>query len=287
MSTIVTKLLAIALLLTICRPDLFAQGNADDHSLGQFRRGDVIKQIGLRPPRQGGVYVVAHRGAHQGIPENSLPAYKRAIELGVDFVEIDIRMTKDGVPVSMHNNSVDAYAQNAHGRVEDMTFEELRKLDIGEKHGPKWRDTRVPTFAEILDLCRGKCGIYLDLKKSPVKPLIAMIRERGMERDVLWYAGLNTLEEVRQQCPKCIEMPDPGPPMLLEPMLKRMHPFIVASVWRFYSQDFVDTCHRAGALVIVDESDKNCWDQALAWGSDGIQTDFPADLIARLTKAHR
>jgi glycerophosphoryl diester phosphodiesterase len=267
-------------------PDLFAQGNAQAGNLTRLRRADLIKQIGLRPPRHGGIYVVAHRGAHQGIPENSLPAYKRAIELGVDFVEIDIRMTKDGVPVSAHNDSVEAYVKNAKGRVEDMMLAQLRKLDIGEKHGPKWRDTKIPTFAEILDLCRGKCGIYLDLKKAPVKPLIAMIHDRGMERDVLWYAGLDTLEEVGRQCPKCIEMPDPGPRIFLAPMLKRMRPSIVASVWRFYSQDFVDTCHQAGALVIVDESDKGCWDQALAWGSDGIQTDFPADLIARLSKAH-
>ena len=50
----------------------------------------------LRTPKHGGVYVVAHRGAHNGIPENSLAAYRKAIELGVDFVEIDIRATKDG-----------------------------------------------------------------------------------------------------------------------------------------------------------------------------------------------
>jgi glycerophosphoryl diester phosphodiesterase len=285
MSTMVTKLLATALWLITWGPGLYAQDKGHDGDEAQSRREDVIKQLGLRPPRHGGVYVVAHRGAHQGIPENSLPAYKRAIELGVDFVEIDVRMTKDDVPVSMHNDSVDSYVKNAHGRVEDMTLDELRKLDIGEKHGSEWRGTKVPTFAEILDLCRGKCGIYLDLKKAPVKPLIAMIHQRGMDHDVLWYAGVDTLEEVRHLCPKCIEMPDPGPRKFLEPMLARMRPSIVASVWRFYSQDFVDTCHRAGALVIVDESDKSCWDQALAWDSDGIQTDFPTDLIARLSKA--
>src|SRR5262245_18834783 len=113
----------------MCRPNLFAQGNADDRGPAKFRRVDVIKLIGLRPPRHGGVYVVAHRGAHQGIPENSLAVYQRAIELGVDFVEIDIRMTKDGVPVSRHNDSVDAYVKGAKGRVEDMMFDDLRELD--------------------------------------------------------------------------------------------------------------------------------------------------------------
>ena len=51
---------------------------------------------GLKPPKHDGVYVVAHRGAHEGIPENTLPAYQKAIDLGADFVEIDVRTTKDG-----------------------------------------------------------------------------------------------------------------------------------------------------------------------------------------------
>ncbi len=132
-----------------------------------FQREAVIEQLGLRPPRHGGVYVVAHRGAHRGIPENSLPAYRHAIELGVDFVEVDIRLTKDGVPISMHNDSIDAYVEGVKGHVADFTLAELRKLDIGAKHGEKWRGTKIPTFVEILDLCHGKCGVYLDLKRSP------------------------------------------------------------------------------------------------------------------------
>ncbi|MBN2307888.1 MAG: hypothetical protein JXR94_02890, partial [Candidatus Hydrogenedentes bacterium] len=62
----------------------------------------------LKPPKHG-VYVVAHRGAHEGIPENTLAAYRQAIELGVDFVEIDLRLTRDGEYVSVHNSTVDDY----------------------------------------------------------------------------------------------------------------------------------------------------------------------------------
>ncbi len=63
----------------------------------------------LPPPNNGGVYVIAHRGAHEGIPENSLPAFQKAIDLGCDFVEIDTRKTKDGAIVSVHNSTVDKY----------------------------------------------------------------------------------------------------------------------------------------------------------------------------------
>jgi len=59
----------------------------------------------LPPPKNGVMYVVAHRGAHKGIPENTLAAYAKAIEFGCDFVEIDVRTTKDGVLVSIHNET--------------------------------------------------------------------------------------------------------------------------------------------------------------------------------------
>jgi len=242
------------------------------------------RRIGLRPPKHAGIYVVAHRGAHRGIPENSLPAYRKAIELGVDFVEIDVRTTKDGRFVSIHNPTINAYVKGASGRVKDLTFRQLRAFDIGARLGPKWKGTRVPSFEEILDLCKGRCGIYLDLKDAPVEPLVALIRARKMEHDVLWYAGVNKLVELRRYCPDCIAMPDPGPEKNLPWVLKRFRPHVVASTWRYYSKSFVETCHKAGAIVIVDESSPRCWEDAVAWGSDGIQTDHPEKLIRFLEK---
>lgn len=236
---------------------------------------------GMRLPKHG-VYVVAHRGAHDGIPENTLAAYRKAIDLGCDFVEVDLRATKDGHIVSVHNATVDAYTQDAKGPVSSFTLEELRALDIGSRVGPEWRDERIPTFEEILELCQGKIGIYLDLKQAPVEPILELIRKYGMERDVLWYAGAPVLKRVRELCPECILMPDPGPERLLPLVLKQFEPRVVASVWRNYSEDFAKTCHAAGAIVIVDEDTPDCWDDLLAWKTGGIQTDHPGKLIAYL-----
>ncbi|MCL4693886.1 MAG: glycerophosphodiester phosphodiesterase family protein [Candidatus Hydrogenedentes bacterium] len=239
-------------------------------------------ELPLPPPKNGDVYVAAHRGAHQGIPENTLAAYQRAIDLGADFVEIDVRTTKDGKFVSVHNSTIDAYAPGQTGKVAEMTLEELRTLDIGSRVGPEWAGEKIPTFEEILDLCKGKIGIYLDLKDAPVKPLAEAIMARGMAHDVLWYASPEELRELKEVCPECIEMPDPGPEENLAALLKEAEPRVVASVWRFYSPSFVKACHDAGAIVMVDESDPSCWEDAIAWGSDGIQTDHPEELIAFL-----
>lgn len=234
----------------------------------------------LPPPRHGGVYVVAHRGAHEDQPENTLAAYQRAIDLGADFVEIDVRTTKDGHLVSVHNRTVDAYTDDAKGNVADFTLAELKAMDIGSRVDPKWKEERIPTFEEILALCKGKIGIYLDLKEADVATVIRMVEAHGMLRDVLWYCNAEQHRYVMAN--GGISMPDPGPEEKLAALIAEFQPKIVASVWRHYSPTFVKTCHDAGALVIVDESDPSCWEDAVAWGSDGIQTDHPEKLIAWL-----
>jgi glycerophosphoryl diester phosphodiesterase len=239
----------------------------------------------LRPPRNGGVYVVAHRGAHRGIPENSLPAYQKAIDLGCDFVEIDVRTTKDGKFVSVHNDSMAAYADGASGKIRELTLAEIRRFDIGVRIGPQWRGTRVPTFAEILTLCHGKIGIYLDLKDAPVPDLVKIVQQYGMQREILWYASPVRLEQLQKLCPKCLPMPDPYREAMLPVVLKRLHPKVVASFCDRISPRFIKTCHAAGAIVIADETDPpKCWQQALSWGTDGIQTDRPAELIEFLRR---
>ncbi len=243
----------------------------------------------LKPPRHGGVYVVAHRGAHLDVPENTLPAYRRAIELGVDFVEVDVRVTKDGHFVSRHNDDLGKYVLGPNpGRISELTLAEVRAVDVGARVGPRWKGTRVPTFEEILDLCKGKVGIYLDLKNAPVEPLVQLIRQRGMERDVLWYAYSDSdLFAVQRLCPKCVIMPDPGPVTNLPVVLRKFHPVVVASVWKHCSKSFVEMCHRAGAMVIVDDHGPETWRDLLNWGVDGIQTDHPGELIELLEKRER
>jgi glycerophosphoryl diester phosphodiesterase len=237
----------------------------------------------LPPPQHGGVYVVAHRGAHIGIPENTLAAYRTAIEMGVDFIEVDLRTTLDGYIVSIHNNDIDSYVTNGrHGLVPEMTLKQLRQLDIGSRIGPQWSAERIPTFEEILELCKGRVGIYLDLKDASVDKVVSMVKEWDMAHRVLWYADFDELESVGRLCPECILMPDPGLEANLPDVVERFQPAVIAAVWRYYSRSFVEKCHRAGAIVIVDEGGPSCWEDALTWGSDGIQTDRPAELIALL-----
>jgi len=239
----------------------------------------------LPAPRHGGVYVVAHRGAHIGIPENTLAAYRAAIEMGVDFVEVDLRTTTDGRIVSIHNKEIDSYVTNGrHGLISEMTLEQLKQLDIGSRISPQWSGERIPTFEEILEFCKGRVGIYLDLKDASVDKVVSIVKRWDMARQVLWYADFDELQRVAELCPECILMPDPGPEENLPEVIERFEPSVIAAVWRYYSRSFAAKCHQAGAMVIVDESGPACWQDALTWNTDGIQSDRPAQLIALLER---
>lgn len=235
-----------------------------------------------RQPNHGGVYVVAHRGVHEGIPENTLAAYRRAIELGADFVEIDVRETKDGHLVSIHNSTVDAYTKDATGAVNEFTLEELKALDIGSRVGPEWTDERIPTFEEILEVCQWKIGIYLDLKQASVDKILELARRFEMTRDIVWYAGKPQLRQVRERCSECLLMPEIGTGATLSRIVKLFTPKVTASTWKNLSEQVVKSCHEAGVLLIVDDGGPDSWDDMLSWGVDGIQTDNAAALIERL-----
>jgi len=254
--------------------------------------GTTFAKKPLLPPKHGGVYVVAHRGAHRGIPENSLPAYQKAAELGVDFVEVDVRTTRDGVLVSCHNADIEKYAPGLSGKVREFTLAQLEKIDIGNRVGAQWKGTHIPTLDAIFQAVQGHCGVYLDLKETPIKKLVALVQNYHMENSVLWYSPflrVGMFKKLHRLCPDCLAMPDPGPGWLLPLLLKMQRPKVVASVWDDFSRPFAERCHRAGAIVIVDEDNGGPeeWQKLVDWGADGIQTDDPQGLIQFLEKKTR
>jgi len=241
-------------------------------------------KVSLPPPKHDGVYVIAHRGFHQGYPENTLIAYQKAIELGVDFIEIDLRTTADGEIVSLHNSKVDDYTHEAKGTVSQFTLDDLKQIDIGSRVNPKFVDQRIPTLDEILELCKGKVGLYIDMKYADPQKVINKLDKYDMKYRVVWYAGPKDIKIIREQCSDCFIMPDPGSEKHLENILKKYSPPVVASDFDSCSESFVRTCHKYGALVFIDDGGPTSWEESLRWGVDGIQTDYPDQLIEFLNK---
>ncbi|HDH02990.1 MAG TPA: hypothetical protein ENH15_01935 [Actinobacteria bacterium] len=107
--------------------------------------------------------VVAHRGNSGPMPENTTIAINSAIDLGVDMVEIDIRLTKDDVPILLHNDRLDGTTSGT-GRVTDLTWDELKTLDAGSWRGRQFADEPVRALDEVLNLTRGRVALNLDIQ---------------------------------------------------------------------------------------------------------------------------
>ncbi|MBQ7096173.1 MAG: hypothetical protein IJN80_06990 [Clostridia bacterium] len=109
------------------------------------------------------IYVAAHRGWSDKYPENTMIAFQKAIDLGVDQLETDVRITKDGELVLIHDAMVDR-TTNGHGLVKDFTLCELRELDAGIKAGEQFKGVKIPTLIEFMELIKDHPTMTLDIE---------------------------------------------------------------------------------------------------------------------------
>jgi glycerophosphoryl diester phosphodiesterase len=143
----------------------------------------------------------------------------------VDFVELDVRTSSDGYLVLMHDPTVDRMT-NGKGRITDMTFAEIRKLDLGARFPGKFPDLRIPTFDEALELAKGgKIGIYVDTKNAGPKDLIAAIERHDMGDHVMfWSERVNFLKEIAELRPSWKLMPEAFNPSHVQELMTVLHP---------------------------------------------------------------
>lgn len=134
--------------------------------------------------------IIAHRGARLVTPENTLPAFEKAIEMGADGIELDVHMSKDGKLVVLHNFTLDD-TTNGIGAVDQLTAAELANLDAGSHFSSEFAGTPIPTLEQVFDLVGDRCRINVEIKSmSPtggaaVEPLVEMIRARNLFDQVI------------------------------------------------------------------------------------------------------
>lgn len=200
--------LALMLLTTAC--------HAAPSPLGASLRGGDVAAAGKPQPYEKffpapvkparfPVAVIAHRGFARVAPENTLSAFRAALEADADMLELDVHRTRDGHLVVMHDNDVDRTTDGA-GDVEDMTLEQVKQLDAGAWFSPNFAGERVPTLDEVLALARGRANVMIELKGRKVPllpPLVAQAVERHQMRDQVlvssFYAG--PLDAIRSLAP--------------------------------------------------------------------------------------
>jgi glycerophosphoryl diester phosphodiesterase len=151
------------------------------------------------------VAVIAHRGASADAPENTLAAFALAIERGTGAVELDVQESADGEVVVIHDGDL-MKVGGSPLRISEGTADELRAVDIGRWFGPEFTGQRVPTLAEVLELCRGRAHVLIELKfygdeERLEERVIEIVERLGMEDEIttmsLRYASVQKMKELR------------------------------------------------------------------------------------------
>lgn len=134
---------------------------------------------------------IAHRGESEIFPENTIPAFQAALDRGSTWIELDVQLTQDGVPVVMHDPDLKKFGKS-HLIVEKLSFQELQKIDAGSWKNPEFASVKVPSLNEIMHKLEG-VGVNIELKREinsdkrsvALKQISSAIKGRKMEKQVI------------------------------------------------------------------------------------------------------
>ncbi len=237
-----------------------------------------------------GVIVVAHRGSVHLAPENTLAAIEKAIEQGADLIEIDIRQTRDGHLVLMHDATVDRTTDGS-GRVADMTLAQIKRLDAGSWFHPRFAGERVPTLAEALQAMEGRALPDLDIKDVDPPKLVAVLRRfRLLGKVTLHCSDAPLLKAAAAAAdPGFLIRPTiPFGRAALGPLLEDFDPPIVNIDWPQFSERLVRDIHLHGRKAFLNTMGPNDTEwglsRVLEAGADYVQTDRLDILVPMLER---
>lgn len=224
-------------------------------------------------------WISAHRGVKILAPENTLPAYVKAIDLGCDFMEIDVHTSSDGKLILMHDSEADRTTP-LKGALSNFTFEMLRSVSAGAWFADRFRDEKIPTLAEALQTAKGRIRIYLDNKETQPKPLMDELNRFDFADNVAIYGGnFDEMAKLQALKPDIKLMPPLHKAENLPEIAKRVKPYALDVSWNILSSQLIADCHKLGIKVFSDAmGDHEKIDdylQAIGWGIDLIQTDNP------------
>jgi len=213
---------------------------------------------------------VGHRGARAYEPENTLSSFGRALELGVDAVEFDVRMTRDDQVVVIHDGRVDRTTRGK-GSVREMTLRQIKELVLEN-------DQRIPTLEEALDFLDRKVKIIIELKENGLEEkVLSLVRDKGFEKDVIIVSFLEkTLSKTRELDDEVetglIYVRHRNP---IQSALKLGANYLLP-FYRFTHSSDVEKAHQKGLKMIVwTINDREEVSKYVRKGVDGIASDKP------------
>lgn len=235
---------------------------------------------------------IAHRGFSSQYPENTILAFQKALDIGIDWMEFDLQVTADHHVVVMHDKTVDR-TTNGNGRVSDLTLAQVKELDAGSHLDPKFAGERVPTFEAVVDLLAGKAKMAVELKFEGLDPI-------GLVLDILQACNLIDqvsissfdlvkLPEVKRLCPACstTALVKPGADLSKDWVAEaqKYGVDVFGPLHADTTKEMVDQAHDEGLLVRswgLGKDQGPALERMIDLGIEGMTTDCPDVLLAIL-----
>ena len=228
----------------------------------------------LSPTRRKTLEKISHRGAHHTLPENSIPAFLKAIELGADAIELDVHGTRDGSPVVHHDPEVNARGATRH-RIAELTLAELSAYKLRD-------EVEIPTLPAVLAAIGATAFVYVEIKAPDIEPLVTRCIRESESRCAIHSFDHRIVKNVKTIFPALRTG-------VLE-VSRHIDPTwsLTAAgaedLWQdvsFIDEDLVARVHSVNGRVIAwTANDANQWETLSRIGVDGICTDRIAELGA-------
>lgn len=247
--------------------------------------------LDLRSTTLGRPWIIGHRGASGEAPENTLAAFRLAMEQGADLIETDVHLTSDGVPVLIHDHSVDR-TTNGRGLVAQMTLAQIKSLDAGSWFGPEHTGERILTLDELLEWAAGRMPVSLEIKNRPIhypgiedRVVEALRRHDMVQSAIVVSFDHAVLLRVKQRCPDLLTgvlfacTPVAASSLALQAQANCLLPH-----WSNVTREMVSEAHAHRLAVspwVVDEKEEMGW--VLDLGVDAVATNYLARVVSWLT----
>jgi glycerophosphoryl diester phosphodiesterase len=245
--------------------------------------GAMLLSFAIRKSESHLPLVSAHRGASRQAPENTLAAFRLAMEMKTDFIEVDIRTTSDGAQVCLHDRSLKR-TTGIDKPVKDLAIGELQNLSAGQWFDRKFENEKVPVLDDVCALVVQNnkvsshyCRLYVDCKDIVAGTVVKTLRRYALLDSAVFYGDEATLVKIRREYATARLMPSYPGANKVRAITQSLKPYAFDVAWREMTPDLVAQCHAAGIRVFTDLLGEHDtlpnYEKAIDLNVDLIQTD--------------
>lgn len=238
-------------------------------------------------PRSRTVEIVCHRGANAYAPANTMAAARLCADWGMDYIEVDVNRSKDGVLYIFHGPELE-YTTNGVGLFHDLTAAEIDQLDAGSWFDPHFAGERVPRLHEFLDWVKGKAKVFFDVKRADLPQLLALVETSGLQdKCFFWFGDDAQAQHFRRLAPHLALKVNARDAAEIHAACDRLDADIIEVDFERLNAEVVAACRARGVKIMVyhTENDPDAFRQMLAWGVDLINCDH-GDVVARVAAGY-